>query len=148
MNGGSFLEEYANSSEFDECHTELIHAHLPIQSGIIPLQIRTRIPSERLQAVRNIHPGEHQRALSAGLIPKDGQNKPEHQDPTVPTCLCTTKVQAAIAVCLRKLLDANGMKDVKIIGYEHNWDHAATHASQLVHISFIMNPLKLNVLPR
>lgn len=44
----------------------------------------------------------------------------------------TTQAQAGVAVSLRKLLDSNGMNDVKIFGYEHNWDNAATYASQLV----------------
>lgn len=34
-----------------------------------------------------------------------------------------------IAKALRVLLDANGMKAVKIIGYEHNWDNSAFPAA-------------------
>ncbi|KAL5522943.1 hypothetical protein ACEPAF_1210 [Sanghuangporus sanghuang] len=60
------------------------------------------------------------------------QNEPESQNPTLPSCLYTTKAQAGVAVSLRKLLNSNGMNDVKVIGYEHNWDNAAAYASELM----------------
>ncbi|EJC99170.1 glycoside hydrolase, partial [Fomitiporia mediterranea MF3/22] len=60
------------------------------------------------------------------------QNEPQNRNPTYPSALYTTSNYAAVAVSLRKLLDANGMQGVKIIGYEHNWDNAGTYATQLV----------------
>jgi hypothetical protein len=34
-----------------------------------------------------------------------------------------------VADALRKLLNANGMNEVKIVGYEHNWDNSAFPAN-------------------
>jgi len=41
--------------------------------------------------------------------------------------------EAAVGVALRSLLDNNGFSDVKIIGYDHNWNNAATYPMQLMH---------------
>ncbi|PAV15484.1 glycoside hydrolase family 30 [Pyrrhoderma noxium] len=60
------------------------------------------------------------------------QNEPQSDSSTVPSTLYTTKAHAAVGVALRKLLDSNGYQNVKVIGYEHNWDNAATYASQLM----------------
>jgi len=40
--------------------------------------------------------------------------------------------EAAVGKALRTLLDSNGFTDVKVIGYDHNWDNAGTYPVQLV----------------
>ncbi|KAH8110045.1 glycoside hydrolase superfamily [Phellopilus nigrolimitatus] len=60
------------------------------------------------------------------------QNEVENSNPSLPSAVYTTKIEAAVAVKLRKLLDANGMNDVKIIGYEHNWADVTSYAVQLM----------------
>ncbi|KAI5118210.1 hypothetical protein M0805_004700 [Coniferiporia weirii] len=60
------------------------------------------------------------------------QNEPQSSNPSLPSAEYTTSAQAAVAVTLRQLLNSNGMPDVKIIGYEHNWDNAASYATQLM----------------
>ncbi|KAI5114826.1 hypothetical protein M0805_000414, partial [Coniferiporia weirii] len=60
------------------------------------------------------------------------QNEPQSSNPSLPSAIYTTSAQAAVAVALRQLLDSNGMPSVKIIGYEHNWDNAASYATQLM----------------
>ena len=40
--------------------------------------------------------------------------------------------EALVGKALRGLLDSNGFSDVKVIGYEHNWDNAGTYPVQLV----------------
>jgi len=40
--------------------------------------------------------------------------------------------EAAVGVALRKLLDNNGFSSVKIIGYDHNWNNAATYPVELM----------------
>jgi len=40
--------------------------------------------------------------------------------------------EALVGTALRSLLNAHGYSSVKIIGYEHNWDNAATYPVQLV----------------
>lgn len=60
------------------------------------------------------------------------QNEPQHSNPTYPTCSMSPDVEAQIVVNLRKLLDGNGLSNVKIVGYEHNWDNAASYPVDLV----------------
>ncbi|KAI0670922.1 glycoside hydrolase [Trametes maxima] len=60
------------------------------------------------------------------------QNEPENDNPTYPTCLITADQEAKIGAALRPLLDANGFSDVRIVGYEHNWDDAGNYPVQLM----------------
>ncbi|GLB39557.1 putative glycosyl hydrolase 30 family protein [Lyophyllum shimeji] len=60
------------------------------------------------------------------------QNEPQNSNPTYPSCTMTQDVEAQIASDLRSLLNDNGLSDVKIIGYEHNWDNAGSYAVQLM----------------
>ncbi|KAE9397809.1 glycoside hydrolase [Gymnopus androsaceus JB14] len=46
------------------------------------------------------------------------QNEPENSNPTYPSCSMTADVQATIAKSLANL------SDIKVIGYEHNWQDA------------------------
>ena len=39
---------------------------------------------------------------------------------------------AAVGKAARSLLDSNGHSNVEILGYDHNWDHAAEYPVQLV----------------
>lgn len=60
------------------------------------------------------------------------QNEPQHSDPSYPTMLLPVMQEAQVGKVLRSLLDSYGYNDVKIIGYEHNWDNAGTYPVQLV----------------
>ncbi|TFK18841.1 glycoside hydrolase [Coprinopsis marcescibilis] len=60
------------------------------------------------------------------------QNEPQHSNPTYPTCTMTPDIEARISVRLKSLLNSNGLSNVKIIGYEHNWNNAATYPVDLV----------------
>ena len=46
--------------------------------------------------------------------------------------------EAQVGNALRTLLNNNGFSDVKIIGYEHNWDQAANYPVQLVSTLIIL----------
>ncbi|KAF8797529.1 glycoside hydrolase family 30 protein [Phlegmacium glaucopus] len=60
------------------------------------------------------------------------QNEPQNSNPTYPTCSMTADVEGQIAASLRSLLNANSLSNVKIIGYEHNWDNAGSYPVTLV----------------
>ena len=60
------------------------------------------------------------------------QNEPQNADSTYPTMLLPVSQAAIVGQTLRTLLDSNGFTDVKIIGFEHNWDNAGTYPVQLV----------------
>jgi len=60
------------------------------------------------------------------------QNEPENSNPTYPSCSMTADVQATIAKSLRSLLDSNSLSDIKVIGYEHNWQDAGTYTVDMV----------------
>ena len=47
-------------------------------------------------------------------------------------------IHAQIGEALRTLMNGNGFSGTKLIGYEHNWDDAATYPVQLVHLSFFL----------
>lgn len=64
----------------------------------------------------------------------ENQNEPQSVNPTLPSAKVSASSQAKIGVKLRALLDANGFKSVKVIGYEHNWDGATAYASDLVRL--------------
>lgn len=40
--------------------------------------------------------------------------------------------QGAIGTALRSLMNSNGFSDVRITGYDHNWNDAAGYPVQLV----------------
>ncbi|KAJ6476301.1 glycoside hydrolase [Mycena sanguinolenta] len=50
------------------------------------------------------------------------QNEPENSDSTYPSTSMPVAVHAQIGIALRTLMDNNGFSNVKLIGYEHNWD--------------------------
>ncbi|KAG9104052.1 hypothetical protein FRC07_009862 [Ceratobasidium sp. 392] len=60
------------------------------------------------------------------------QNEPENPNGTYPTTSIPYSQEAAIGQALRPLLDNNGFSSVKIIGYEHNWDHAGQYPVSLM----------------
>ncbi|KAF8180143.1 glucan endo-1,6-beta-glucosidase [Pholiota molesta] len=60
------------------------------------------------------------------------QNEPQNSNPTYPTCTMSADVEGQIGISLRSLLNSNGLSSVNIIGYEHNWDNAATYPVQLL----------------
>ncbi|KAJ3824321.1 glycoside hydrolase family 30 protein [Lentinula raphanica] len=55
------------------------------------------------------------------------QNEPQNSNPTYPSCALAPDVEAQIGSALRLLLNDNSLSEVKIIGYEHNWDDAGTY---------------------
>ncbi|TRM69206.1 hypothetical protein BD626DRAFT_7956 [Schizophyllum amplum] len=44
----------------------------------------------------------------------------------------TAATKATVGKALRGLLDKNYLSAVKLIGYEHNWEHAAAYPVQLM----------------
>ncbi|KII83681.1 glycoside hydrolase family 30 protein [Plicaturopsis crispa FD-325 SS-3] len=60
------------------------------------------------------------------------QNEPQNSNPTYPSTNMPYDVEASIGKTLRTLLDDNGFSDTKLIGYEHNWDNAATYPVNLM----------------
>ena len=60
------------------------------------------------------------------------QNEPQNSQESYPTMLLPVSQEAAVGMALRTLLDNNGLSDVKIIGYDHNWNNAATYPVQLM----------------
>ncbi|EIW76828.1 glycoside hydrolase family 30 protein [Coniophora puteana RWD-64-598 SS2] len=60
------------------------------------------------------------------------QNEPQYTNPTIPTTNVTAPAEAAIGKLLRPLMNSNGFADTKLIGYDHNWDNAATYPVQLM----------------
>ncbi|KDR79564.1 hypothetical protein GALMADRAFT_137365 [Galerina marginata CBS 339.88] len=60
------------------------------------------------------------------------QNEPQNSNPTYPTCTMTPTVEGQIATSLRSLLNANSLSNVKVVGYEHNWDDAGAYPVQLM----------------
>ncbi|KAG8790815.1 hypothetical protein FRC17_008849, partial [Serendipita sp. 399] len=60
------------------------------------------------------------------------QNEPQHSTSSYPTMLLPVEQEALVGNTLRTLLDTNGFADVKIIGFEHNWDNAGSYPIQLM----------------
>ncbi|KAG9086493.1 hypothetical protein FS749_003610 [Ceratobasidium sp. UAMH 11750] len=60
------------------------------------------------------------------------QNEPENPNGSYPTTSMPYTQEAAIGQALRPLLDNNGFSAVKIIGFEHNWDHAGQYPVSLM----------------
>lgn len=60
------------------------------------------------------------------------QNEPQNSNPTYPTCIMTADVEAEIAASLRSLLNTSSLSNVKIVGYEHNWDNAGSYPVTLI----------------
>jgi O-glycosyl hydrolase len=60
------------------------------------------------------------------------QNEPQNSQSSYPTMLLPVSQEAAVGVALRTLLDSNGFSSVKIIGFDHNWNNAATYPVQLM----------------
>lgn len=59
-------------------------------------------------------------------------NEPQHSNESYPTMLVSVSQEAIIGSILRSLLDSNGFTDVKLIGYDHNWNNAGTYPVELV----------------
>lgn len=64
------------------------------------------------------------------------QNEPENSNPTYPTCLISASQEAQIGTTLRSLMNSNGFSNTKIIGFDHNWNHAGAYPVQLVREPF------------
>ncbi|EIW76813.1 glycoside hydrolase family 30 protein [Coniophora puteana RWD-64-598 SS2] len=60
------------------------------------------------------------------------QNEPENSDTTYPSTSMPVATEAAVGEALRPLMNSAGFTDVKLIGYEHNWDHASAYPVQLM----------------
>ncbi|KAF8595142.1 glycoside hydrolase family 30 protein [Ceratobasidium sp. AG-I] len=60
------------------------------------------------------------------------QNEPENPNTTYPSALMPYNQEAAIGQALRPLLDNNGFSSVKIVGFEHNWEHAGNYPVSLM----------------
>ncbi|KAI0802063.1 glycoside hydrolase [Irpex lacteus] len=60
------------------------------------------------------------------------QNEPENSNPTYPTCKISASQEAQIGTTLRSLMNSNGFSNVKLIGYEHNWNDAAAYPVQVI----------------
>jgi hypothetical protein len=55
-------------------------------------------------------------------------------------------VEGAIGQALRTLMNNNGFGNTKLIGYEHNWDNAATYPVQLVSPEATLNAYRRLIL--
>ncbi|KAH7869997.1 glycoside hydrolase superfamily [Lentinula edodes] len=60
------------------------------------------------------------------------QNEPQNSNPTYPSCTIDASTQATLAKSLRSLLNSNSLTDIKIIGYEHNWDDTSSYTIPMV----------------
>ncbi|KIK60957.1 glycoside hydrolase family 30 protein [Collybiopsis luxurians FD-317 M1] len=60
------------------------------------------------------------------------QNEPENSNSNYPSCKMSASDMATIGKSLRSLLDKNDLKDIKVVGYEHNWDNAASYPVTVV----------------
>ncbi|KAJ7473368.1 glycoside hydrolase [Mycena latifolia] len=60
------------------------------------------------------------------------QNEPQNSNPTYPSSTLTPATEGQIGAALRSLLNSNGLSSVKIIGYDHNWNNAASYPVQLM----------------
>ncbi|KAI0087785.1 glycoside hydrolase superfamily [Irpex rosettiformis] len=60
------------------------------------------------------------------------QNEPENSNPTYPTCKISASQEAQIGNTLRSLMNNNGFSNVKLIGYEHNWNDAGGYPVQVI----------------
>lgn len=76
------------------------------------------------------------------------QNEPQNSDNSYPTMLLPASQEALVGKALRSLLDSNGFSDVKLIGYDHNWDNAGTYPIQLVCIYYSRRRLSGSYHPR
>lgn len=132
MKGGNFSSENSDHSTFLlSCYS---YASLTTTSGKLHIQKCSSVPVERFKNVCGVYSGKYccPSAMLHSFNISPFQNEPESSNPTLPSALYTTSSQASVAVSLRKLFNSNGFTDVKVIGYEHNWDDAATYATQLV----------------
>ncbi|KAJ6504441.1 glycoside hydrolase family 30 protein [Mycena vulgaris] len=66
------------------------------------------------------------------FFPSFPQNEPGNSNPTYPSSTLTPATEGQIGAALRALLNNNGLSSVKIIGYDHNWDNAASYPVQLM----------------
>jgi O-glycosyl hydrolase len=71
---------------------------------------------------------------SKGILPYiiSIQNEPQNSDSTYPSTSMSASQMGQIGTALRTLLNNNGFGSVRIVGYEHNWDNAATYPVQLM----------------
>ncbi|KAE9407542.1 glucan endo-1,6-beta-glucosidase [Gymnopus androsaceus JB14] len=60
------------------------------------------------------------------------QNEPQNSNPTYPSCTLIPDIEGQIGTALRSLLNSNGLSNVKIVGYEHNWNNAGTYPVTLM----------------
>uniref|UniRef100_A0A0W0FXC6 Glycosyl hydrolase family 30 TIM-barrel domain-containing protein n=1 Tax=Moniliophthora roreri TaxID=221103 RepID=A0A0W0FXC6_MONRR len=62
------------------------------------------------------------------------QNEPMNDNPTYPTCTMTPSMEGQIGMSLRDQLNSNGLENVKIIGFDHNWVYAGDYPISLVRV--------------
>ncbi|KAI3619420.1 glycoside hydrolase family 30 protein [Moniliophthora roreri] len=60
------------------------------------------------------------------------QNEPMNDNPTYPTCTMTPSMEGQIGMSLRDQLNSNGLENVKIIGFDHNWVYAGDYPISLM----------------
>ncbi|GLB39559.1 putative glycosyl hydrolase 30 family protein [Lyophyllum shimeji] len=116
MNGGSLNSQYVGNYA-----TYLLKAVQGFQTKNLPVH------AIGIQVRAHVLKGSDQQWLKEGT-----QNEPQNSNPTYPSCTMTAAVEAQIGSSLRTLLNNNGLSNVKIIGYEHNWDNAGSYAVQLM----------------
>lgn len=137
MNGGNFLDQYSDTSKVPSYFSQrLLFICISANSGIVSLQERSVLRCKGHNALRRLNTGgslTSNRGRAHKLSEKE-QNEPQSVNPTLPSARVSASSQAKIGVKLRALLDADGFKSVKVIGYEHNWDGATAYASDLVRL--------------
>ncbi|KAJ4476061.1 glycoside hydrolase superfamily [Lentinula edodes] len=97
-----------------------------MNGGSIKPDMVSFYPTYLLKAVEGFQ------AMGFPLYAVSIQNEPQNSNPTYPTCTIAPDVEAQIGSALRSLLNDNGLSNVKIIGYEHNWDDAGAYPVTLV----------------
>jgi len=60
------------------------------------------------------------------------QNEPLNENDSYPTDVMPVSIHAQIGNALRTLMNNNGFSSTRLIGYEHNWDDAASYPVQLM----------------
>ncbi|KAJ4471487.1 glycoside hydrolase family 30 protein [Lentinula aciculospora] len=97
-----------------------------MNGGSLKSGMESSYPTYLLKAVQGF------KAKNLPVVAVSIQNEPQNSDTTYPSCKIDDSTQATIAKSLRSLLSSNDLSDIKIIGYEHNWDGTSSYTIPMV----------------
>ncbi|KAJ7290335.1 glycoside hydrolase family 30 protein [Mycena rebaudengoi] len=97
-----------------------------MNGGSLKSNLVSAYPKYLLKAVQGF------KSLGIPVYAVSVQNEPQNSNPTYPSCTFTPATEGQVGAALRTLLNSNGLSSVKIIGYDHNWNNAATYPVQLM----------------